>query len=81
MEEINDLPGAKIIKRKLLSIEIEVDSTKFSDFKGSGIVEDVKVDCTVSFKTYSESVNDPAGDSIMTIDYSNMRRAEELHVI
>lgn len=44
MEEINDLPGAKIIKRKPLSIEIEVDSTKFSDFKGSGIVEDVKVD-------------------------------------
>lgn len=83
MPEINDLQPAKIIDTTPFTFKLDLDSTKFGDYKINGICENVKVPSTMAFHNWETSLNNPvasSADGMLPVpDLAKFGRGEQLH--
>eukprot|EP01087_Luapelamoeba_hula_P016181 TRINITY_DN495_c0_g1_i1.p1 TRINITY_DN495_c0_g1~~TRINITY_DN495_c0_g1_i1.p1 ORF type:complete len:1073 (+),score=196.51 TRINITY_DN495_c0_g1_i1:80-3298(+) len=62
----------------LYAFEIKVDSTGFKPYTGRGLVNEIKIETPLKFKSYRESLEKP-GDFIIS-DFAKFGRAEQYHI-
>jgi hypothetical protein len=83
MPEINDLAPAKITKTTPFTFELDLDSSKFGEYKINGVCENVKVPSTMKFHDWATSVADPvasSADGMLPVpDLAKFGRSEQLH--
>ena len=63
MTELNGLDPVEIYDCKPYSFKIRCDTREFNQYTRQGIVENVKVPKTISFKSLAEVLTDPVGAS------------------
>lgn len=84
MTEINELPPAKVLSTRAHSFTIELDSSKFSEYKRQGVVENKKVPKDVEFHSWAASFPNPVASSefgfLNTTDFGKFGRPDQLHV-
>ena len=82
MTEVNDGKPREVKYISPIAFSFGDDTTKYGEYTGGGIVEQVRVPKLVSYKPFSESMNDPytAGKIPDPTDFSKFGRNELLHV-
>jgi ubiquitin-activating enzyme E1 len=79
MVELNDKKPRKIKYIGPVEFTIE-DTTGYSDYVSGGIIEQVKLPITISFKSFVNSLSDPYNQKVNDpIDFSKFGRNEMLH--
>lgn len=80
MNQLNGSPPRAIKYIGPYSFSIE-DTSNYSPYTREGIVEQVKVPCTLNFKSFEESCHNPILDEPLIIpDLSKFGRSEQLHI-
>lgn len=77
-KEVSPLAAIKVLSTKgLYGLEVELDTTNFQPYSGGGLINQIKVEEHVSFKSYRESLEHPG--EFMISDFAKFGRAEQLH--
>lgn len=80
MVELNDTPPRPIKYIGPYGFSIE-DTSNYSPYLREGIVEQVKIPCTLKFKSFEQSCHDPVIDEPLIVpDLSKFGRSEQLHI-
>jgi ubiquitin-activating enzyme E1 len=77
-KEPSPLAAVKVLSTKgLYGLEVELDTTNFQPYVGGGLINQVKVEEHVAFKSYREALEKPG--EFMISDFAKFGRAEQLH--
>ena len=80
MTELNDGKPRKIRFINAMSFAIEEDTSKYGEYKGGGIIEQVKIPEPKKYKSFKDMFNVPYTDKVPDpIDFSKFGRNELLH--
>ena len=81
MSQINNLPPMEVKFISPFSFSIG-DTSAFSDYTREGIVEQVKVPTTFNFRSFEETLANPATNEhpMVITDFGKFGRAEQLHL-
>ena len=63
MDELNDHEPIPIEVIDGFSFKLKLDTSKFKEYKGQGLVENVKVPKKISFHSLKESMKNPIASS------------------